>query len=171
MPTAEHIKQQVVFQNTGPDQVPGVIVMQLHSSWQPDHGTWDDQYKQVGGWGLVQGYLERGKGGTGLPGAGPCAGAVQSVHACAYATKKKKQPSENVCFADSAVADSGTELPHRQTHNALSQECGALVSLPGGSGVTAAMPAPTPRAPTLLPAGPTSMQCASACLCWDGHHN
>lgn len=48
MPTAEHIKQQVVFQNTGPDQVPGVIVMQLHSSWQPDHGTWDDQYKQVG---------------------------------------------------------------------------------------------------------------------------
>lgn len=47
MPTAEHVKQQVVFQNTGPDQVPGVIVMQLHSSWQPDHGTWDGQYKQV----------------------------------------------------------------------------------------------------------------------------
>lgn len=47
MPTAEHIKQQVQFQNTGPEQVPGVIVMQLHSSWQPDHGTWDNKYKQV----------------------------------------------------------------------------------------------------------------------------
>jgi hypothetical protein len=47
MPTAEHIKQQVQFQNTGPDQVAGVIVMQLHSSWQPEHGTWDAQYRQV----------------------------------------------------------------------------------------------------------------------------
>jgi hypothetical protein len=47
MPTAEHINQQVRFENTGPDQVPGVIVMQLHSSWQPDHGTWDPKYKQL----------------------------------------------------------------------------------------------------------------------------
>lgn len=47
MPTAEHIKQQVQFRNTGPEQTPGVIVMQLYSSWQPDHGTWDDRYKQV----------------------------------------------------------------------------------------------------------------------------
>lgn len=47
MPTAEHIKQQVRFHNTGPQQVPGVIIMQLHSSWQPDHGTWDQKYRQV----------------------------------------------------------------------------------------------------------------------------
>ena len=47
MPTAEHIKQQVRFENTGPDQVPGVIIMQLHSSWQPDHGTWDPKYKHL----------------------------------------------------------------------------------------------------------------------------
>lgn len=47
MPTAEHIRQQLRFHNTGPQQVPGVIVMQLHSSWQPDHGSWDPQYKQV----------------------------------------------------------------------------------------------------------------------------
>lgn len=47
MPTAEHIKQQLRFHNTGPQQVPGVIVLQLHSSWQPDHGTWDPRYSQV----------------------------------------------------------------------------------------------------------------------------
>eukprot|EP00775_Hariotina_reticulata_P002314 gene2314-2622_t len=47
MPTAEHIKQQLRFHNTGPEQTPGVIIMQLHSSWQPDHGTWDAKYKQV----------------------------------------------------------------------------------------------------------------------------
>ncbi|KAF8068441.1 PU1 [Scenedesmus sp. PABB004] len=46
MPTAEHIKQQLRFHNTGPQQKPGVIVMQLHSSWQPDHGTWDQNFKQ-----------------------------------------------------------------------------------------------------------------------------
>uniref|UniRef100_A0A383WMX3 pullulanase n=1 Tax=Tetradesmus obliquus TaxID=3088 RepID=A0A383WMX3_TETOB len=47
MPTGEHIRQQLRFHNTGPQQVPGVIVMQLHSSWQPDHGSWDPQYKQA----------------------------------------------------------------------------------------------------------------------------
>eukprot|EP00879_Flechtneria_rotunda_P011613 GHRR01012130.1.p1 GENE.GHRR01012130.1~~GHRR01012130.1.p1 ORF type:complete len:951 (+),score=302.30 GHRR01012130.1:707-3559(+) len=47
MPTAEHITQQVQFQNTGPQQVPGVIIMQLHSSWQSDHGTWDPKHKQL----------------------------------------------------------------------------------------------------------------------------
>lgn len=31
MPTAEHIKQQLRFHNTGPEQTPGVIIMQLHS--------------------------------------------------------------------------------------------------------------------------------------------
>lgn len=47
MPTAEHIKQQLRFENTGPQQTPGAIVMVLHSSWQPDHGTWDPRFRDI----------------------------------------------------------------------------------------------------------------------------
>jgi hypothetical protein len=47
MPRASDIKQQVVFENTGPDQIPGVICMRLISARSPDHGTYDPELASV----------------------------------------------------------------------------------------------------------------------------
>ena len=44
MPSAEHVCRQVSFENTGPDQIPGVIVMRLASTGSPaDPGTHDPE--------------------------------------------------------------------------------------------------------------------------------
>ncbi|KAK9903518.1 hypothetical protein WJX75_007894 [Coccomyxa subellipsoidea] len=44
LPSADHIKRQVSFHNTGPQQVPGVIVMEVASS---EEGTMDLRHKRI----------------------------------------------------------------------------------------------------------------------------
>ncbi|BDA50310.1 Pullulanase [Coccomyxa sp. Obi] len=44
LPTAAHIKRQVTFQNTGPQQVPGIIMMEVVSS---EEGTHDPKWKRI----------------------------------------------------------------------------------------------------------------------------
>ncbi|GMH33472.1 hypothetical protein BSKO_01306 [Bryopsis sp. KO-2023] len=47
IPSAEDICKQLTFHNTGEKQIPGVIVMEISSSWSKKEGCFDEVYKRI----------------------------------------------------------------------------------------------------------------------------
>lgn len=47
LPDPDHIRRQIKFENTGPDQIPGLIAVCIASSDSPSQGTFDREFDRI----------------------------------------------------------------------------------------------------------------------------